>query len=46
MGRGTASFTVKVTMAQAIRWHQGANAGGHRAVGAWLAEAADAFLKA
>src|SRR6202035_891686 len=42
----TASFTVRATMPQAIRWHQAAEADGHAAVGTWLAEAADAYLKA
>ena len=42
----TASFTVRATMPQAIRWHQAAEADGHAAVGTWLAEAADTYLKA
>jgi hypothetical protein len=42
----TVAFTVRGTMAQGIRWKQAADADGHRAVGTWLAEAADAYLKA
>jgi hypothetical protein len=42
----TVAFTVRGTMAQGIRWKQAADADGHRAVGSWLAEAADAYLKA
>ena len=50
MGRGpqmkTVAFTVRGTLAQGIRWKQAADADGHLAVGNWLAEAADAYLKA
>lgn len=42
----TASFTVHATLAQSIRWKQAAAADGHRSAGTWLAEAADAYLKA
>jgi len=42
----TVAFTVRGTMAQGIRWKQAAEADGHRSVGTWLAEAADAYLKA
>jgi len=42
----TVAFTVRGTMAQGIRWKQAADADGHLAVGNWLAEAADAYLKA
>lgn len=42
----TVAFTVRGTMAQGIRWKQAADADGHVAVGNWLAEAADAYLKA
>jgi hypothetical protein len=41
-----ASFTVGATMAQSVRWKQAAEVDGHRAVGTWLAEAADAYLRA
>lgn len=41
-----AHFTVRATMAQSIRWKQAADGEGHAAVGTWLAEAADAYLKA
>jgi len=41
-----ASFTVGATMEQSIRWKRAADADGHRAVGTWLAEAADAYLRA
>jgi hypothetical protein len=42
----TVQFTVRATQAQAIRWNQASSADGHRAVGSWLSEAADAYLKA
>lgn len=42
----TVAFTVRGTISQGIRWKQAADADGHRAVGSWLAEAADAYLKA
>lgn len=41
-----ASFTVRGTMPQSVRWKQAAEGEGFRSVGAWLAEAADAYLKA
>jgi hypothetical protein len=41
-----ASFTVHATVAQSARWKQAAEAEGFRSAGAWLAEAADAYLKA
>jgi hypothetical protein len=40
-----ATFTVRATEAQSIRWKQAADAEGHRSPGTWLAEAADAYLK-
>jgi hypothetical protein len=40
-----ASFTVGATQEQAIRWKRAAEADGHRAVGSWLAVAADLYLK-
>ena len=42
----TASFTVRATMAQSVRWKQAAEAHGHASVGTWLAEAVDAHLEA
>lgn len=41
-----ASFTVHATAEQSARWKRAAEAEGHRAAGSWLAEAADAYLKA
>jgi len=41
-----ASFTVKATLAQSVRWKQAAEAHGHSSVGSWLAEAADRHLDA
>jgi hypothetical protein len=41
----TASFTVRATMAQSVRWKRAAEAEGHASVGTWLAEAADAHLE-
>ena len=41
-----AEFTVRVTAEQSLRWKRAAEADGHRAAGTWLAEAADAYLKA
>jgi hypothetical protein len=41
----TASFTVRATMAQSVRWKRAAEAEGHASVGTWLAEAADAYLE-
>ena len=40
-----ATFTVHATMPQSIRWKRAAEAEGFRSVGAWLAEAADAYLR-
>jgi hypothetical protein len=42
----TASFTVRATMAQSVRWKQAAEAHGHASVGSWLAEAVDRYLDA
>jgi hypothetical protein len=41
-----ASFTVGASAEQSRRWKMAAEADGHRAVGSWLSEAADAYLKA
>jgi hypothetical protein len=41
-----ASFTVRATMPQSVRWKQAAAADGHASAGTWLAYAADAYLKA
>lgn len=41
----TASFTVRATEAQSIRWKRAADLEGHRSAGTWLADAADAYLK-
>jgi hypothetical protein len=41
-----ASFTVRATLAQSERWKRAADAEGYPSAGAWLAEAADAYLKA
>jgi hypothetical protein len=41
-----ASFTVRASGAQSVRWKIAAEAEGFRSVGAWLAGAADAYLKA
>lgn len=40
-----ATFTVRGTAEQAIRWNRAAEAEGHRSAGTWLAAAADAYLK-
>lgn len=40
-----ATFTVRATQEQAIRWNRAAAAEGHRFAGTWLACAADAYLK-
>jgi hypothetical protein len=40
-----ASFTVGATAEQSRRWKMAAEADGHRAVGSWLAVAADLYLK-
>ena len=42
----TASFTVRATERQSLRWNRAAEAEGHRSVGTWLAEAADRHLDA
>jgi hypothetical protein len=41
----TASFTVRATTEQAVRWNRAAESEGHRSAGTWLACAADAYLK-
>jgi hypothetical protein len=41
-----AHFTVAANVEQSARWKQAAEAAGHLAVGTWLVEAADAYLKA
>ena len=41
-----ASFTVRATLAQSERWKRAADAEGYASAGAWLADAADAYLKA
>jgi hypothetical protein len=41
-----ASFSVRATEAQSVRWKRAAEAEGFTSAGAWLAEAADAYLKA
>ena len=41
----TASYTVRATTDQAVRWNRAAEAEGHRSAGTWLAYAADAYLK-
>lgn len=47
MGRlRVASFTVHATAMQSARWKQAAEAEGFHSAGAWLACAADAYLKA
>jgi hypothetical protein len=40
-----ASFHVRATEAQSIRWKRAAEAEGYASAGSWLAEAADAYLK-
>ncbi len=40
-----ATFTVRATEAQSVRWKRAAEAEGFPSAGAWLAEAADAYLK-
>jgi hypothetical protein len=42
----TASFTVRASEAQSVRWKRASDAAGHRAVGTWLADAADRHLDA
>ena len=41
----TASFTVRATEAQSVRWKRAAEAEGFPSAGAWLSEAADAYLR-
>ncbi len=41
-----ATFTVRATMQQSIRWKQAAEAEGCASVGSWAALALDAYLKA
>jgi hypothetical protein len=41
-----ASFTVKATAPQSVRWKQAAEAHGHASVGSWIAEAVDRYLDA
>jgi hypothetical protein len=40
------SFTVRATLAQSERWKRAADAEGYASAGGWLADAADAYLKA
>ncbi len=40
-----ASFTVRATEAQSVRWKRAADAEGYASAGSWLADAADAYLK-
>ena len=42
----TIAFTVRATEKQSLRWKRAADGEGHRAVGTWLAEAADRYLEA
>ena len=42
----TASFHVRATERQSLRWNRAAEAEGHRSAGTWLAEAADRHLDA
>lgn len=41
----TASFTVRASMAQSVRWKTAADAEGCASVGSWIAEAVDAHLE-
>jgi hypothetical protein len=41
-----ANFTVRATQAQSERWKRAAEGEGYASAGAWLADAADAYLKA
>lgn len=41
-----ASFTVRATERQSVRWKRAAEAEGHASVGTWLADAADRYLDA
>ncbi|MEA2691632.1 MAG: hypothetical protein QOJ16_1019 [Acidobacteriota bacterium] len=45
MSLRVASFTVRATQEQVTRWNRAASGEGHRAVGTWLAAAADAYLR-
>jgi hypothetical protein len=40
-----ASYTVRASQEQAIRWNRAAEAEGHRSAGTWLAVAADTYLR-
>ena len=40
-----ASFTVRATMAQSVRWKRAAESEGYASVGSWAALALDAYLK-
>jgi hypothetical protein len=40
-----ATFTVRATEAQSVRWKREADAEGYASAGSWLADAADAYLK-
>jgi hypothetical protein len=44
-GMKTASFTVRASMPQSIAWKRAAESEGFASCGAWLARAADAYLK-
>ncbi len=41
----TASFTVRATMAQSVRWKQAADGEGFTSVGSWAGRALDAYLE-
>jgi hypothetical protein len=41
-----ATFSVRATERQSLRWKRAADHEGHRSVGTWLAEAADRYLDA
>jgi hypothetical protein len=41
-----ATFTVRANAAQSTRWKLATDAEGFRSIGAWLAKAADAYMKA
>jgi hypothetical protein len=42
----TASFTVRATMAQSVRWKQAAEGEGFASLGSWAGRALDAYLEA
>ena len=44
-GMKTASFTVRASMPQSIAWKRAAESEGFASCGAWLARAADAYLR-